>query len=449
MANDNRFSIEKVAFCSVLCAGFAYAGYSVVRKVCFKKSNKKDSKLSQTHCLKLCKTESTQTEDVLISRVLNNEERCVSPKSVRERVNDLNLSERLRKNSIPVSPEVKPHSFHGSPWSSPLGCAKYLSVSAENISFSRQCPSPDFKEKSKLAASQGNLDEELHVKLAKLNLTESMSQQFQEDVIMMKSLNNLQKAPSKMTKFEAKNLVQLLHSVNEEILLKTLYTISNCAAFSSNLELLCESECPKVLKDLLLCQSESMKISVTQAISNISVIDKSHRYFQSHIPILLNNAINGRELLKSLSLTALANLALDSASHKMILKHVHHISAMARHGTTVVQLQSLRLLVNLSCNDAVIPLLLTSEVPPDILDMLSKPNERELVLRLLTLLTNISTFAARFLDSSSKPTFLSVLYHYTRKTELSDLATLAEDQDEDVRLQAKRLHSALMGMAKG
>lgn len=81
--------------------------------------------------------------------------------------------------------------------------------------------------------------------------------------------------------------------------------------------------------------------------------------------------------------------------------------------------------------------------------MLSKPHERELVLRLLTLLTNIATFAARFLDSSSKPTFLSVLYHYTRNTELSDLAILAEDQDEDVRMQAKRLHSALLGMAKG
>ncbi|GBM34930.1 hypothetical protein AVEN_35160-1, partial [Araneus ventricosus] len=186
--------------------------------------------------LRLSKTEGTQTEELMKSKSLI-DECCVSPKSVRERVSDLNMTERLRKNSIPVSPEIKPHSFHGSPWSSPLGCVKYLSVSCENIS-TRQCPSPDFKEKSKLAASQGALDVELQAKLSKLQLSESISQQmlpFQEDAITMKCLSNLQKAPGTMTTFEVKNLVCLLRSVNEDILLKTLYTVSNCAAFTKNL----------------------------------------------------------------------------------------------------------------------------------------------------------------------------------------------------------------------
>ncbi|GFQ89546.1 uncharacterized protein TNCT_93351 [Trichonephila clavata] len=445
MASEDRFFVEKIAFCSVLCAGFAYAGYSIVTKICFKETKKKDSKFSQANLMKLLKTEATQTEELMKIRSMI-DDRCISPKSVRERVNDLNLSERLRKNSIPVSPEVKPHSFHGSPWSSPLGCAKYLSVSCENIS-TRQCPSPDFKEKSKFATSQGTLEVELQSKLSKLKLSESISQQmlpFQEDVITLKTLSNLQKTPEKMTTFEVKNLVHLLQSVNEEIVVKTLYTISNCAAFTANQELLCDSECPKYLRELLLNHSEPIKIAVTQAISNISVIDGSHRYFQSHIPIILTNAINGRELLKSLSLSALSNLALDSASHKYILKHVHHISLMARNGTTVVQLQALRLLVNLSCNKDIIPLLLMSEVPSDMLDMLRKPHERELVLRLLTFLANIATFATHFVDGSSKPTLLSVLYHFNKTTELSDLAILINDQDEDLSFQAKRLHDALL-----
>lgn len=55
-------------------------------------------------------------------------------------------------------------------------------------------------------------------------------------------------------------------------------------------ELLCESECPKVLKDLLLNQSESLKIAVTQAISNVSVIEKSHRYFQVGVFSLNTNS---------------------------------------------------------------------------------------------------------------------------------------------------------------
>lgn len=149
----------------------------------------------------------------------------------------MNISERLRKNSTPISPEVKPVGFHGTPWSSPLGCAKYLSVSAENINARPY--SPDWKEKSSLAASHGALNTDLKSKLGKLQLSEHVSKHmesipFQVDSITMKTLNNLQRTPSKMTAFEVKNLVILLHSSNEDVLLKTLYTIANCAAFTRN-----------------------------------------------------------------------------------------------------------------------------------------------------------------------------------------------------------------------
>lgn len=180
---------------------------------------------------------STQTDEVK-TKPPEFDDLRLSPKSVRERINDLNLSQRLRKNSTPISPEVKPLGFHGTPWSSPLGCAKYLSVSAENIN-ARPC-SPDFKEKSSLAASQGALDASLQSKLSKLQLSEEIykhmdSVPFQvDDTITIKTLCNLQKTPSKMTAFEVKNLVVLLNSANEDVLLKTLYTISNCAAFTRN-----------------------------------------------------------------------------------------------------------------------------------------------------------------------------------------------------------------------
>ncbi|GFY72879.1 arm_2 domain-containing protein, partial [Trichonephila inaurata madagascariensis] len=86
-------------------------------------------------------------------------------------------------------------------------------------------------------------------------------------------------------------------------------------------------------------------------------------------------------------------------------------------------------------------------VPSDMLDMLRKPHERELVLRLLTFLANIATFATHFVDGSSKPTLLSVLYYFNKTTELSDLAALINDQDEDLSFQAKRLHDALLGIS--
>ncbi|KFM70792.1 hypothetical protein X975_23296, partial [Stegodyphus mimosarum] len=151
MTSEDGRLVEKIAFCSVLCAGFAYAGYNVVSKMCYKKSRRKENSFSQTmieaNASKLSTNKATQTDGLSKSKY-ELEDRCISPISVKERVNDLNmLTDRLRKNSIPISPEVKPHSFHGSPWSSPLGCAKYLSVSAENIS-SRCSALPECKDKS-------------------------------------------------------------------------------------------------------------------------------------------------------------------------------------------------------------------------------------------------------------------------------------------------------------
>ncbi|XP_054708059.1 armadillo repeat-containing X-linked protein 3-like [Uloborus diversus] len=441
MASDDNRLVEKVAFCSVLCAGFAYAGYNVVSKMCLKRTKKKENSFSQTSCQanasSSASTKSTQTEEERSWVV----EECVSPRSVRERVNDLNLTERLRKKSIPLSPEVKPPGFRGSPWSSPLGCAKYLSVSAENIS-TRGGEPPASRRGSPLGKSQGTLDRPC--------ISEQLSKRllpFRDESITLKTLGNLQRAPQKMTAFEVKNLVRLLTSVNEEIVLKTLYTISNCAAFTTNQELLCESECPKQLHNLMLSQSEAVRVAVTQAISNISVVNKSYRFFQPHIPILLSNAVGGKELLRSLSLTALANLALDPLSHGAILRQIGPLLEMARSGTSVAQLQALRLLVNLSCNREVIPSLLMTEVPSDMLDMLKTPHDRELLLRLLTFLANIATFAADQVDGSSRPTLLSTLYRFVRRPEFEDLSTLCGDQDEDLSFQARRLRKALTAVS--
>ncbi|KFM70791.1 hypothetical protein X975_23295, partial [Stegodyphus mimosarum] len=121
----------------------------------------------------------------------------------------------------------------------------------------------------------------------------------------------------------------------------------------------------------------------------------------------------------------------------MIMKNISHIMYMVSNGTNVVQLQALRLLVNLSCNKEVIPSLLMSEVPSDILDIIRKPDDRELVLRLLTFLANIATYAAEYVDSSSKTTLLSILYQYIKRMEFKSLSALSSDEDEDISYQAK------------
>lgn len=48
MAGEDNRLVEKIAFCSVLCAGFAYAGYNVVSKMCHRKPEPKENRFSQT-----------------------------------------------------------------------------------------------------------------------------------------------------------------------------------------------------------------------------------------------------------------------------------------------------------------------------------------------------------------------------------------------------------------
>lgn len=87
------------------------------------------------------------------------------------------------------------------------------------------------------------------------------------------------------------------------------------------------------------------------------------------------------------------------------------------------------------------------QVPSDILDMIRKSNDRELLLRLLTFLANVATYAVHYVDNSSKSTLLSVLFNFMKKTEFSKLTALSSDTDEDISFQAKRLHDALLAVS--
>lgn len=79
--------------------------------------------------------------------------------------------------------------------------------------------------------------------------------------------------------------------------------------------------------------------------------------------------------------------------------------------------------------------------------MISKPYERELVLRLLTFFANIATYSLQYVEGVTKPTLLSILYNFKNRTEFAELTALTTDRDEDISFHAKRLHAALLGVA--
>lgn len=177
-------------------------------------------------------SKSIQTEAPLLAGDYFNTE-----KTVRERVRDLNvIAQQFRKSSIPlpVSPDHRPRSPRNIPWSSPLGVARQLSFSAENVSMESSDLSPEYKKKYRSSIS-GKSTECLASWRDNMRVSSFNQIPCVQDVeITMNTLESLQKVPRKMTLFESRNILSLLYSDDEATLVTTLSTISNCAAFTSN-----------------------------------------------------------------------------------------------------------------------------------------------------------------------------------------------------------------------
>lgn len=183
------------------------------------------------------------------------------PKSVREKVRELNLKARLFDDQY-FARIFRPRSLQNSPWGSPkalspvadTSCNNHLSRSAENIHTVPR--SPLRRKNSSNRSSRANLHwhcndlsanhtEERALYRAMVNDTEEL----QETV-----LHGLYNKARVMTLYEAKCLMTLLLSKNEDVLVKTLTTMSNCAAFTINqvsgtVFLHCVSFCSLFLED--------------------------------------------------------------------------------------------------------------------------------------------------------------------------------------------------------
>ena len=74
-----------------------------------------------------------------------------------------------------------------------------------------------------------------------------------------------------MTPYEARGLVALLHSEDQDLLARTLHTVTNCAAFTRNQDLLREAGCLALLPDLLSHPARPVRLAATTACSNLAL----------------------------------------------------------------------------------------------------------------------------------------------------------------------------------
>ncbi|XP_076358593.1 armadillo repeat-containing X-linked protein 2-like isoform X2 [Tachypleus tridentatus] len=166
-----------------------------------------------------------------------------------------------------------------------------------------------------------------------------------------------------MTFNEAKGLVTLLSSNDEEFLIKVLTVISNCSVYPANQDHLADAGCPLVLRDLIISPEPTVQVSVVQAIASLANSPKNQATLQVCIPVLLRNATDpeASPYLRALSLTALTNLSLGKVTVAPYIGKLHFLFKLLEEGNTI-KIQALKLLNNLSLSPDMVPYLLATKV---------------------------------------------------------------------------------------
>lgn len=482
MASED-VAVKRVALCSAVFAGFAYVGYSILKSAFCFKGNGRDDKARKLVKLKKKKKHKAEQQERDMSHRSSQTDLSVPPedyitnspaelhfipKSVRDKVRELNLKARMFDDQY-FARIFKPRSLQSSPWGSPKALSPVADSSANNCYLSRSAENVHIVPTSPLRRKHSGGKSSRHPSRASQHwqCNDLSANHVKEkslycavvkdtDELLQEVLHGLYNKARVMTLYEAKCLATLLMSGNEDVLVKTLTTMSNCAAFTINQDYLCDVGCLPLLKDLLDHDCIAVQVAATQAIANMAVNERNQRLLQPCIPLLLSAAVSrdGGRYLQTVSLLCLTNLALSDETHEAFRGRLHHLGLLVETADDAVRLQTLKLLVNLSCNTRMVPFLLAAKAPQNLFSLLEDSN-REVMLRVLTYLANIATCAAKkqlsLLDlpaqyrAAAPDTLYAVLWGSPSKEELqARTRALVLRADEDISFQAGRVFEALM-----
>lgn len=481
-------TVNKVALCSAIFAGFAYVGYSVVRTAFCRKLGRRDGEgFPDEHRLYFRRLSQTTQTDVLLGNLdtTGSGKILLRPLTVQERIRELNLRARMFTDTMLAiqtggssprhSPLPGPRSLQCSPWSSPRILSPVdvrhilASRSTENLlglashgghgelvgsPMRRRWPRRSLRHscRSMNHSPEGKRENEEEARREAEKLLHDGEEELR---LRLETLCNWDRV---ITPHEAKSLVALLHSSDELLLERTLVTICNCATFSANQDVLREAGCLFRLHSLLLYPKLSVQHATIKALGNLALNQENQRELKDAIPLLLT-FINKQHIPEKVLLSALltlSNIAVLPDWHDEFYPVLHALYNMVDSGSPQVKLQILKLLVNLSANEDMVPSLLAAEAPRRLIYLLDPSTNEEILLRVVTLLANLTNFAKELkLDPSvdlpaedkaaSPDTMYAAIYGVNTQEKMQSKAFVLMNQhrNEDVRFQARKMYEAI------
>ncbi|XP_049805295.1 uncharacterized protein LOC126248388 isoform X5 [Schistocerca nitens] len=486
-------TVNKVALCSAIFAGFAYVGYSVVRTAFCRKLGRRDGDdFPPEHRLYFRRLSQTTQTDVLLGNldVSGSGKVILRPLTVQERIRELNLRARMFTDTMLAiqtggasgssprhSPLPGPRSLQCSPWSSPRILSPVdvrhilASRSTENLSalhihgeaellgspmrrrWARRSLRGRQQTQSRSSSAASEKDKEEDTKRE----AEKLLRDGEEELRLR--LDTLSVRHRVITANEAKSLVALLHTNDDLLLEKTLMTIGNCGTFSANQDTLREAGCLFRIQNLLTHPRLAVKLAAIKALGNLALNQENQKELKGVIPILLSYVLRERqsEKLVMSSLVTLTNIAAFPDWHDEYYSLLHTLYNLVDSAPPQMKLQALKLLVNLSCNEDMVPSLLAAQAPRRLIYLLDPSTNEEILLRVTTLLANLTTVAK---DQNLDPTIdlpaedkaaspdtirYAAIYGVNIREKVLSKAFVLMNQhkNEDIRFQARKIYDVI------
>lgn len=506
MTNVNMSGINqdktanRVALCSAIFAGFAYVGYAVVRQAFGGRKVKGHGFFRNENDLLGLEYDTEPRGKVYLRRLSgstcgggqkdfvgtlrqldNGQEegvegvegiQCVfRPLSVRERIRELNLNAMAFADTLLIlhgkKPIRGPRSLHSSPFHSPTRIMSPIDLHHQflnddtdgdtNANFSHP-PTPKLSRRNSrrdlarrsLANSVINLTEEQQEEAD----AQAQSLLNEKEEELTRRLEGFQSSkPRELTPYESRSLVALLHSNDQNKIARTLVTISNCAAFTRNQDLLREAGIIVRLPSLLASPDRAVQLSAVMASANLALNTGNMKEMEQVAVVLVlladDRTRDYDEEFLSNTLLALTNMAVLPDWHHQFYPLLPHLLELWYSASNTIKFQSLRLLVNLACHDETVPHLLAARCEGDIANLVSRTNPEDQLLRSTTLLANLYMSSSRqgLTDPGHYGTLQNCMFGPQRPVVVELMKWFMENhQNYDIRVQARKIHTVLEGI---
>ncbi|XP_061269867.1 armadillo repeat-containing protein 10 isoform X3 [Bos javanicus] len=237
---------------------------------------------------------------------------------------------------------------------------------------------------------------------------------------------------------QVQKLLYLLESTEDPgIIERALVTLGNNAAFSANQIVIRELGGIPIVGSKINNPNQSIKEKALNALNNLSVNVENQIKIKVYVSQVCEDVIAGplNSAVQLAGLRLLTNMTVTNDHQDMLSSYITDLFHVLVTGNGSTKVQVLKLLLNLSENPAMTDRLLDAQVDSSFLSLLDGHVPKEILLRALTLLQNITNCLNEEHRLAAQPTFpegslFSLLYG---KECAQKMKALVHHHDADVK----------------